>query len=99
MIMLPGFAFSPGTATPDRILARIGTNERFLPYMMHLLVTAGLAQPVGATKYIRQWRSNLTHGVRLFSQTSGSNQAWFGYQFDATTQNQLALWAKTETTV
>lgn len=98
MITLTGFVWLAGTAAGDRVLARIGNVERMVPYQMHVLTTAA-AQYVGATKYIRQWRANVAHGTRLFSDTAGSAQAWFGHQYDATNRNQFVLWAKTETTV
>lgn len=98
LITLTGFVWLAGTAAGDRVLARIGDVERMVPYQMHVLTTAA-AQYVGATKYIRQWRANVAHGTRLFSDTALSAQAWFGYQYDATSRNQFVLWAKTETTV
>jgi hypothetical protein len=98
MIVLTGFVWLAGTAAGDRVLARVGDVERMVPYQMHVLTTAA-AQYVGATKYIRQWRANVSHGTRLFSATPLSEQAWFGFQYDATNRNQFALWSKTETTV
>ena len=89
---------SPGTTAPDRILSRIGTAERFLPYYLNLLQAGGISQPFGIAKYVRQWRANVPHGTRLMSQTVGSEQAWLGYQYDATQQNQFVLWSKTEGT-
>jgi hypothetical protein len=58
---------------------------------------------VGATKYLRQWRAIPPFETRLFSETSGSNQAWIGGAhpgaFTGHVGNQLILWAKTETAV
>lgn len=100
IIALSAMVVNPGAnATGDRYIARIDNVERFLPYYMHILTGAGISQVVGQTKYIRQWRANVDHGTRLFSQTAGSEQAWHGHQFDATKINQFLLWAKTESTV
>lgn len=98
LIALIGFVWTADTAAGDRVLARVGSNERFVPYQMHILTTA-FAQYVGATRYIRQWRGNVAHGTRLFSQTALSQQAWHGHQYDSANRNQFLLWAKTETTV
>lgn len=103
-----GNAFRPIWAFGNRFtdpvstaLARIGTTERLLPFLVHELVSGGQGGLAGSTKYLRQWRNYLPHLTRLASDDLASSQAWLGWQVHATTvsNNQVVLWAKTETTV
>jgi hypothetical protein len=91
-------------AVTSNSLLRIGTVERFLPYLVRPRDAAnnGLGV-IGATKYLRQWRAIPSYETRLFSDTPGSDQAWIGgvSPNPATGHigNQLILWSKTETEV
>jgi hypothetical protein len=99
----PVFAARNLYAAPNTHLDRIDEVERFVPYIAHVKLPNGAAGGMlGATKYLRQWRAQLPHETRLFSDTPGSDQAWIGWSTDATgaggaTHNQVVLWAKTET--
>jgi hypothetical protein len=107
---LVGASFVPLWAIGNRYLAsdarlgRAGTVERLVPYLVHTLSGTTGGACLGATKYLRQWRANVPHNTRLFSDTAGSLQAWNGYAYVVTTtttatQNQFALWGQTEVTV
>jgi hypothetical protein len=107
---LVGASFEPLWAIGNRYVAgaaqlnRAGTVERLVPYLVHTLSGTTGGACLGATKYLRQWRANVPHNTRLFSDTAGSLQAWNGYAYPinlttTATQNQFALWGQTETTV
>ena len=107
---LVGASFGPLWAIGNRYVAgaaqlnRAGTVERLVPYLVHTLSGTTGGACLGATKYLRQWRANVPHNTRLFSDTAGSLQAWNGYAYFTTTtttatQNQFALWGKAETAV
>jgi hypothetical protein len=92
------------SSAASNALLRVGTVERFLPYLVRPRNAANVGMGVvGATKYLRQWRAIPPFETRLFSETSGSNQAWIGGAhpgaFTGHVGNQLILWAKTETSV
>jgi hypothetical protein len=95
---------SKQSAVTSTALSRIGTTERFLPYLVRPRDAANVGLGViGATKYLRQWRAILSFESKLFSGTLGSEQAWMGGLHPGALTghvgNQLILWAKTETAV
>lgn len=49
---------------------------------------------IGRTKYIRQFRQTLPHGVYVPSLSNLSNQAWLGWSIGSTESNQIILWKK-----
>lgn len=104
-IFNPVAAFFNRFVPPSTQLNRVDSAERFLPYLAYQRLPSGvLGGFLGATKYLRQWRINLSHESRLFSVTSGSNQAWLGWSTSTTgtgaaTHNQVILWSQTETII
>jgi hypothetical protein len=87
---------------PSLSLDRASGVERFVPYLVHQLTSTGtIGATLAATKYLRQWRAFLPHETRLFSDTTGSEQAWAGWSTGGigADNNQVILWSKTEVNV
>lgn len=90
-------ATSNRIASTSSTLSNVDGIERFVPYLSSVF-GGGI---LGATKYIRQWRTTFADETVLASVTVGSDQAWKAYDTLATGDfaNQIVLWSKSETVV
>jgi hypothetical protein len=80
-------------------LSAVGGVERLYPYTSQVSAFVSSADRpvgiVGATKYLRQYKSSVVHGAIIVSSTPSSQQAWIVHTEGGTIlRHNVMLWNK-----